>query len=547
MNAPCFVRKLSSASDGSARAAVAAADAQTTTTMTLGRRSKTNANKRAEEASSSLSIATRLHEEEEEEDHREPSSSSSSSSSFLKENKEILSVCGLTFVCALGHGILAPTIPIFAQNELGLSGAQIGSVLSSFAAARLCVNTAAGYFADRYGRKKLLAFGPVVTTVANGMTFMSGSYQELIGARFLAGVGSSMYTTAAAVSLSDISKSDKSVNAGNAMNLHQAAALAGAAMGPALIAGMYHTLGDDVRAPFIAATALSGTLATIAYRYAPETKGLISSATSSSSSKQNYQQQQEDLKSSASLTTPAFLNAPAVINKSNLLIEGEKAGVQYSPDRELGRLIKRKDFWSVCFLNGALFFSGAGVRGTVLPIVAINSFSFDPSQLGFLFSGMAITSLIGLVPSSKLISTFTAKKVIGPTTMLSSMAILAIAASTSDVQFAAACVSMCAAGSLMGAAPLTFVAEIAPRKASGAALSIFRNAGDVGLLLGPILSGICIDSLGSEVALAMNAAVLLTAASAFHFSRSSKSSSSKRIHVMSNSNNSNSNSSSSIK
>ena len=98
VNAPCFVRKFSSASDGSARAAVAAADAQTTTTMTLGRRSKTNANKRAEEASSSLSIATRLHEEEEEEDHREPSSSSSSS--FLKENKEILSVCGLTFVCA---------------------------------------------------------------------------------------------------------------------------------------------------------------------------------------------------------------------------------------------------------------------------------------------------------------------------------------------------------------------------------------------------------------------------------------------------------------
>ena len=45
----------------------------------------------------------------------------------------------------------------------------------------------------------------------------------------------------------------------------------------------------------------------------------------------------------------------------------------------------------------------------------------------------------------------------------------------------------------MGAAPLTFVAEISPRKASGAALSIYRNSGDVGLLLGPVLSGLAVD------------------------------------------------------
>ena len=104
-------------------------------------------------------------------------------SDFLTENKEILSICGLSFACAMGHGILAPTIPSFASTELHLSGAQIGSILSAFAAARLCVNTPAGYFADTFGRKKLLWFGPMVTTMANMSTFTSGSYYELLGAR----------------------------------------------------------------------------------------------------------------------------------------------------------------------------------------------------------------------------------------------------------------------------------------------------------------------------------------------------------------------------
>ena len=69
---------------------------------------------------------------------------------------------------------------------------------------------------------------------------------------------------------------------------------------------------------------------------------------------------------------------------------------------------------------------------------------------------------------------------------------------------------------------MTFVAEIAPRKASGTALSIYRNSGDVGLLLGPILSGLAVDFFGSEVALAMNASVLVSAALAFHVSKKSR-------------------------
>ena len=448
-------------------------------------------------------------------------------SNFLKDNKEILSISCLSFACAMGHGILAPTIPSFASTELHLSGAQIGSILSAFAAARLCVNTPAGYFADTFGRKKLLWFGPMVTTMANMSTFTSGSYYELLGARFLAGVGSSMYTTGASVSLSDIAKTEKKgmMNGGNAMNMHQGAALAGAAIGPGLISAMYALGCEDIRTPFLFATALSGSLSAVALYAAPETKHLSSSSSSSSTHEggdetttpttPTSEKKTQLLQPGGSMTMDASLT----LNKD--AIEKQKSPSASADSRQLGMLVKRSDFWSVCFLNSALFFAGAGGRGAVLPILAI-SHGMDAQNLGMLFSAMATTSLIGLVPSSKLITTFGARNVIAPTTALSSLAVMAIAGSSTDAGFAAACVSWAAASSIMGAAPMTFVAEIAPRKASGAALSIYRNSGDVGLLLGPVLSGLAVDFFGSEVALAMNASVLVSAALAFHVSKTSR-------------------------
>ena len=452
-------------------------------------------------------------------------------SDFLKENKEILSICGLSFACAMGHGILAPTIPSFASTELHLSGAQIGSILSAFAAARLCVNTPAGYFADKFGRKKLLWFGPMVTTMANMSTFTSGSYYELLGARFLAGVGSSMYTTGASVSLSDIAKTENKgmMNGGNAMNMHQGAALAGAAVGPGLISAMYVLGGEDIRTPFLFATALSGSLSAVALYAAPETKHLSSSSSSTTTTSSTNEGGDETTTSTtptsekkAQLLQPGgsmTMDASLTLNKD--AIEKQKSPSASADSRQLGMLVKRSDFWSVCFLNSALFFAGAGGRGAVLPILAI-SHGMDAQNLGMLFSAMATTSLIGLVPSSKLITTFGARNVIAPTTVLSSLAVMAIAGSSTDAGFAAACVSWAAASSIMGAAPMTFVAEIAPRKASGAALSIYRNSGDVGLLLGPVLSGLAVDFFGSEVALAMNASVLVSAALAFHVSKTSR-------------------------
>jgi MFS family permease len=218
-------------------------------------------------------------------------------------------------------------------------------------------------------------------------TFTSGSYYELLGARFLAGVGSSMYTTGASVSLSDIAKTENKgmMNGGNAMNMHQGAALAGAAIGPGLISAMYALGGEDIRTPFLFATALSGSLSAVAFYAAPETKHLSSSSsnnesgdeTKSSSSSSSSSSTRQRLQPGGSMTMDASLT----LNKDAM--EKQNSPTSSADSRQLGMLVKRTDFWSVCFLNSALFFAGAGGRGAVLPILAISHALFSHGYYEF--------------------------------------------------------------------------------------------------------------------------------------------------------------------
>ena len=63
-------------------------------------------------------------------------------------------------------------------------------------------------------------------------------------------------------------------------------------------------------------------------------------------------------------------------------------------------LLHSKDFWAVSGLNTALFFSGAGGRATLLPLLAVQDFGYSPAGLGAIFTAMAATSLLGVGPAA---------------------------------------------------------------------------------------------------------------------------------------------------
>jgi MFS family permease len=60
-----------------------------------------------------------------------------------------------------------------------------------------------------------------------------------------------------------------------------------------------------------------------------------------------------------------------------------------------------------------------------------------------------------------------------------------------------------------GVAPAAMVADLAPRNLSGTAVGMFRFAGDLGFVLGPVLTGLVADAAGYVPAFLVAAAPLL--------------------------------------
>jgi hypothetical protein len=64
---------------------------------------------------------------------------------------------------------------------------------------------------------------------------------------------------------------------------------------------------------------------------------------------------------------------------------------------QMRALLHSKDFWAVSGLNTALFFSGAGGRTTLLPLLAVHNFGYSPAGLGAIFTaGLSLHSRVSL-------------------------------------------------------------------------------------------------------------------------------------------------------
>lgn len=458
--------------------------------------------------------------------HAAPSSGTSSSmTSMLREHGAVASVCLTSAVLMTSHSCASPVLPMLAQ-DFGASATEIGAVMSAFAAGRLVFNLPCGWFADRYGRRSLMIMGPAVTTTGMIWSYLSGGLGELVAARTVAGVGSSMYMSGATAMLADLSTTKTRARI---LGANQAAVLAGAAAGPALGGAIAGADGMSIRSPFLAVASLTSFASMYSFAKVVETMPSSTQKKEFSPSKHWYCDGHpiEDPKVCLELDE----SGKPVVHRDGQTYElldraptttmtaaatGASTDVSTDQDAAMGRLVKSKDFWAVCGLNSALFFSGAGGRGTLLPILAYQSFGFTPESLGALFSAMAVTSLLGLGPAAAITDTFGRKAVIAPCVVASAASVAFMGTTTDPVAFTAASVMWAAAGSLMGTAPAAYAADISPKSIRGSALAIYRTCGDVGLLLGPLALGALADHSGIPAALAFNAALLTVSGGIFH-------------------------------
>ena len=386
----------------------------------------------------------------------------------LRENSALLMICVATGITMLGQGIIAPVLPLYA-NEFGVSTAMVGATISVFGLARILFNLPSGILSDRFGRRIFLVGGPLVTALGTFLSAFAGDIWQLLAFRFIAGIGSAMFMTAGLTVIADISTPE---NRGRNLSLHLGSLLVGVSIGPA-VGGLTAEL-FGLQAPFYLVGTLSALCAVWAVRVVPETGGRAMTPTSTAD---------------AAPPVAWFSLRPLLANQGLLLVS---------------------------LVTFSIFFTRTGSRQTILPLFGNDEFGLTAGALGAIFAMMAFINLLTIVPAGVWADRYGRKRTIVPSALLAAGALCLFAFTNSLAVFLIAAMLLALGTGISGPAPAAYAADVIPDNARGLGMGLFRTYSDVGFVVGPLLLGWIDDSTDSfRLPLLFNAALMVVAVMVF--------------------------------
>lgn len=135
-----------------------------------------------------------------------------------------------TFSSMLGVGIIAPLLPLYAE-ELGASGIWIGVIFASFSISRTIFMPFVGRFSDRYGRKRFITIGILIYSVISLGYIWADNVSQLTIIRLIHGAASGMVIPIAQAYIGEIAPEGEE---GKWMGYFNAAFFSGFGFGPLL-------------------------------------------------------------------------------------------------------------------------------------------------------------------------------------------------------------------------------------------------------------------------------------------------------------------------
>jgi DHA1 family tetracycline resistance protein-like MFS transporter len=169
------------------------------------------------------------------------------------------------FIDLVGFGIAIPVLPDYAKNEFGASPFVIGWLLASYSIMQFVSTPFLGQLSDKYGRRPVLFFSLLGTSVAALITGLSSTLPLLFFGRIFDGATGGNISTAQAY-IADITTKE---NRAKGMGLIGAAFGLGFIFGPA-IGGILSKFGSHT--PFFFVSALAFTNAVLLYFILPESR-----------------------------------------------------------------------------------------------------------------------------------------------------------------------------------------------------------------------------------------------------------------------------------
>jgi MFS family permease len=375
---------------------------------------------------------------------------------FAEFPREVGVLVFASFFVAVGFGIIAPTIPLFARS-FGVNNAQVGLIISSFALARFASGLFSGKLVDRFGERLVYTTGVGFVALSSFAAAFSQSYEQLLIFRAAGGLGSSMFSVAAG---SIILRATDDTRRARAQSLYNGSFLLGMMAGP-VIGGFLTAF--SLRAPlFIYAVLL--VISSAAGGFLLRNSVLAARPT------------EKSIKEKTSLRD-ALSSKPYLIA---LVISFCSASIFFGMSRSILPLFMVEDLKSTASFLGIGFTIASVVQGILL----LKAGSLSDKN------GRKFSALIGssLVTISVTILLFTYQ----PWMFLLSMAISGVGAA------------------FLSTTPSAIVGDVMKGK-GGQVIALFQMSGDAGAMVAPIALGFIADHYGFRPAFAVSALLMFIA------------------------------------
>ncbi|MDQ1601007.1 MAG: transporter, family, multidrug resistance protein [Actinomycetota bacterium] len=369
--------------------------------------------------------------------------------------REVAVLTAVAFAVAVGFGVVAPAIPVYAR-EFGVGRTAAGAVISAFAFMRLVSALGSGRLVNRIGERLVLALGIGIVAVSSALAGLAQTYTQLLVLRGVGGVGSAMFTVSAISLLLRVVDSDQR---GRATGLWQSGFLIGAIAGPA-IGGPLTDI--SLRAPFFVYAVTLAAAGAIGLAFLGQA---------------HLHDVDVDERPTATVTLPQALR-----------VSGYRAALVTN----LG--------------NGWALF---GVRSSLIPLFVTEGMGASPTWtgVGFFVSAAAQGGLllwaggfadrVGRRPAMLIGST------------VATLSLVLVAASSSLGVYVVAMALFGAGSAFLSVAPSAVVGDVASGH-GGTVIAAFQMSSDLGAVAGPLVAGRLADNYSFGAAFGVTAAVLAT-------------------------------------
>lgn len=369
--------------------------------------------------------------------------------------REVTVLTAVAFAVAVGFGVVAPAIPVFAR-EFGVGRTAAGAVISAFAFMRLASALASGRLVNRIGERVVLASGIGIVAVSSALAGLAQSYTQLLLLRGVGGIGSAMFTVAAISLLLRVVDADQR---GRATSMWQTGFLLGAIAGPA-IGGPLTDI--SLRAPFFVyagTLAVAGGIGMLFLTHTPL----------------------HDLETGSGAAPP---------NQTTLGQALRVSGYRAALTANLG--------------NGWALF---GVRSSLIPLFVVEGIGASATWVGVGLLVSAATQGGSLL----VVGSFTDRvgrrpgMIAGAALATASLGALAI--SDSLAVFVVSMAVFGVASAFLGVAPSAAVGDVVSGR-GGTVVAVFQMSADVGAVVGPLAAGYLADEYSFGAAWGVTAGVL---------------------------------------